>query len=105
MRHGMSPREAGLDTLKRIARNYQHNPAKLRYVDMQYYILRKDGAYAGVTLWSHSESKVPRQYTVHDGTRRLENFVWLFEGSPLSFPPQAHEPFQRPNYGPQPEKK
>jgi N4-(beta-N-acetylglucosaminyl)-L-asparaginase len=105
MRHGMSPREAGMDTLKRIARNYQHNPAKLRYVDMQYYILRKDGAYAGVTLWSHSESKVPRRYTVHDGTRRLENFAWLFEGSPLSFPPQAQEPFQRPNYGAQTEKK
>jgi N4-(beta-N-acetylglucosaminyl)-L-asparaginase len=106
MKHGMSPREAGLDVLKRIVRNYQHNPAKLRYVDMQYYILRKDGAYAGVSLWSHSASKVPRQYTVHDGTRRLENFVSLLEGSPLSFPPQAREPFQRPSYGPgQPEKR
>jgi N4-(beta-N-acetylglucosaminyl)-L-asparaginase len=101
MRHGMSPRESGLDALQRIARNYRHNPAKLRYVDMQYYILRKDGAYAGVSLWSHSASKVPRQYTVHDGTRRLENFVSLFEGSPLPFPPQAREPFQRPNYGPE----
>ena len=101
MRHGMSPREAGLDALQRIARNYQHNPAKLRYVDMQYYIVRKDGAYAGVSLWSHSASKVPRQYTVHDGTRRLENFVSLLEGSPLPFPPQAREPFQRPNYGPE----
>jgi N4-(beta-N-acetylglucosaminyl)-L-asparaginase len=106
MRHGMSPREAGLDALRRIVRNYQHNPAKLRYVDMQYYIVRKDGAYAGVSLWSHSASRVPRQYTVHDGIRRLENFVSLFEGSPLPFPPQAREPFQRPNYGPgQPEKK
>jgi N4-(beta-N-acetylglucosaminyl)-L-asparaginase len=101
MRHGMSPREAGLDALKRIVRNYQHNPAKLRYVDMQYYILRKDGAYAGVTLWSHGGSNVPRQFTVHDGARRLEDMAWLFQGRPLPFPPQAREPFQRPSYGPE----
>jgi N4-(beta-N-acetylglucosaminyl)-L-asparaginase len=106
MRHGMSPREAGLDVLKRIARNYQHNPAKLRYVDMQYYIVSKDGAHAGVSLWSHSGSNTRRQYTVHDGTRRLEEMAFLFQGSPLPFPPQAREPFRRPNYGPgQPEKK
>jgi len=105
MRHGMSPRAAGLDALQRIARNYQHNPAKLRYVDMQYYIVRKDGAYAGVSLWSHGGSH-RRQFTVHDGTRRLEEMAFLFQGSPLPFPPQAREPFQRPSYGPgQPEKK
>ena len=101
MRHGMPPREAGLDALKRIARNYQHNPAKLRYVDMQYYILRKDGAYAGVSLWSHTGSGARRQFTVHDGTRRLEEMPFLFEGRPLAFPPQAREPFQRPTYGPE----
>ena len=101
MRRGMPPREAGLDTLKRIVRNYQHNPAKLRYVDMQYYILRKDGAYVGVSLWSHSASGARRQFVVHDGTRRLEEMPFLFEGRPLPFPPQAREPFQRPAYGPE----
>jgi N4-(beta-N-acetylglucosaminyl)-L-asparaginase len=101
MRHGMSPRESGLDALRRIARNYQHNPAKLRYVDMQYYIVRKDGVYAGVSLWSHSASNLRRQFTVHDGVRRLEEMAFLFQGSPLPFPPQAREPFQRPNYGPE----
>jgi N4-(beta-N-acetylglucosaminyl)-L-asparaginase len=101
MRHGMSPREAGLDALKRIVRNYKHNPAKLRYVDMQYYVLRKDGAYAGVSLWSHSGSNVPRQFTVHDGSRRQEPMVALFQGNALPFPPQAREPFQRPSYGPE----
>ncbi|MGA1999144.1 MAG: N(4)-(beta-N-acetylglucosaminyl)-L-asparaginase [Terriglobales bacterium] len=106
MRHGMSPREAGLDALQRIARNYQHNPAKLRYVDMQYYIVRKDGAYAAVSLWSHGASNLRRQFIVHDGTRRLEEMAFLLQGTPLPFPPQAREPFQRPNYGPgQPEKK
>lgn len=100
MRRGMSPRDAGLDALKRIVRNYQHNPAKLRYVDMQYYIVRKDGMAAGVSLWSHSGSNKRRQYTVHDGSKRLEEMAFLFQGSPLAFPPQAREPFQRPNYGP-----
>jgi N4-(beta-N-acetylglucosaminyl)-L-asparaginase len=100
MRHGMSPVEAGLDAIKRIVRNFQHNPAKLRYLDMQYYILRKDGAHAGVSLWSQSRKDVRAQYTVHDGTRHLENTAFIFDGVSLPFPPQPREPFQRPNYGP-----
>ncbi len=100
MRHGMSPRDAGLDALDRIVRNYQHAPAKLRYVDMQFYIVRRDGAHAGVSLWSHTGSGKRREYLVHDGARRLEEMPFVFQGSPLSFPPQAREPFQRPNYGP-----
>ena len=51
MRHGMSPHEAGMDALKRIVRNYNDDMNKLRFVDMTYYVLRKDGAYAGVSLW------------------------------------------------------
>src|SRR5713226_7211436 len=42
MRRGMSPLEAGLDALKRIARNYNNDMNKLKFVDMTYYILRKD---------------------------------------------------------------
>ncbi len=99
MRRGMSPRDAGLEVLKRIARNFQHNPAKLRYVDMQYYMVRRDGAYAGVSLWSHSSLGNRREFTVHNGTRHLEEMPYLFEGRPLPFPPQAREPYQRPNYG------
>ncbi len=100
MRHGMSPREAALDALKRIARNYQHDPAKLRYISMQYYVMRKDGAYAGVSLWSHSSSGKRRYFTVHDGKRRLEQAGYLFEGRPLTFPPGTHDPYQVPDYGP-----
>lgn len=100
MRHGMSPVEAGLDALKRIARNYEHDPARLRYISMQYYILRKDGAYGGVTMWSGRPDR-PSTYTVHDGTKRQEKLVALFQGVPLPFPPQPREPFQRPNYGPE----
>jgi N4-(beta-N-acetylglucosaminyl)-L-asparaginase len=87
MRHGMSPQEAGLDTLKRIVRNYNGNIEKLAYVDMSYYILRKDGAYAGVSLWSGS-AEHPRRFAVHDGDgKRYENSVALFQGQPQGWPP------------------
>jgi N4-(beta-N-acetylglucosaminyl)-L-asparaginase len=86
MRRGMSPVEAGMDALKRIARNYNNDMGKLKFVDMKYYILRKDGAYAGVSLWEGSP-KNPPQFAVHDGTRRSEITVPLFRGSSHDFPP------------------
>src|SRR5207302_8022250 len=51
MRHGRSPLEAGTDALKRIVRNYEGDRGRLQFIDMTYYILRKDGVYAGVSLW------------------------------------------------------
>src|SRR6266849_4408450 len=86
MRHGMSPLEAGMETLKRIARNYNNDMSKLKFVDMTYYILRTDGAYAGVSLWEGS-SKKRHQIAVHDGTKRSEFTVALFKGASHSFPP------------------
>ena len=87
MRRGMSPQEAGLDTLKRIVRNFNGNMEKLAYVDMSYYILRKDGAYAGVSLWSGS-AEHPRRFAVHDGDgKRYENSIALFQGQPQGWPP------------------
>jgi len=87
MRRGMSPQEAGLDALKRIVRNYNSNMEKLHYVDMSYYVLRKDGAYAGLSLWSGSAEK-PKRFAVHDGEgKRYENFVALYQGQPLRWPP------------------
>src|SRR5215831_11087315 len=76
MRHGMSPLDAGMDALKRIVRNYNNDRERLQYVDMVYYILRKDGAYAGVSLWEGYEAGKPHKIAVHDGTKRLENTVY-----------------------------
>jgi len=84
MRKGMSPMEAGIDALKRIVRNHA-NQDKLRFLGMKFYILRKDGAYAGVSLWG--EAKNPPKFLVHDGQKRLENLTYLFEGSPIDWPP------------------
>ena len=87
MRRGLSPQEAGIDALKRIARDYNHDMNKLRFVDMTYYILRKDGAYAGVSLWEGYEPDRPHKIAVHDGTKRAENTVALFKGSSVGWPP------------------
>jgi N4-(beta-N-acetylglucosaminyl)-L-asparaginase len=87
MRRGMSPQEAGLDALKRIVRNYNNDMTKLKFIDMSYFILRKDGAYAGVSLWEgYSPAKI-HKIAVHDGTGRSEPTVALFKGVSQEFPP------------------
>ena len=92
MRHGMSPQEAGMDALKRIVRNYNGDMNKLRFVDMIYYILRKDGAYAGVSLWEGYSKDRPHKIAIHDGTRRAEVTVSLLKGYSQSFPPFPNVP-------------
>ncbi len=87
MRCGMSPREAGMDALKRIVRNYNGDMVKLKFVDMTYYILRKDGAYAGVSLWEGYEKGEPHTILVHDGVRRSEVTTPLLQGFSQDFPP------------------
>jgi N4-(beta-N-acetylglucosaminyl)-L-asparaginase len=92
MRHGMSPQEAGMDALKRIARNYNNDMSRLRYVDMVYYVLRTDGAYAGVSLWESYHGSKPHKIAVHDGTKRSEQTVALFKGSSEDYPPPPKVP-------------
>jgi len=87
MRHGMSPHDAGMDALKRIARNYNNDMTKLRFMDMVYYILRKDGAYAGVSLWEGYSEGNPHKIAVHDGSKRSEEAAHLFKGFSQEFPP------------------
>lgn len=93
MRHGMSPEEAGMDTLKRIVRNYNGDMAKLRFISMHYYILRKDGAYAGVSLWSGSKEQ-PARFAVNDGSGpgRHELAKALYQGEPANWPPEPRAP-------------
>ena len=87
MRHGMSPQEAGLDALKRIVRNYNGDMNRLRFIDVTYYILRKDGAYAGVSLWEGYSKGNPHKIAIHDGTHRAELAVNLLKGYSQEFPP------------------
>jgi N4-(beta-N-acetylglucosaminyl)-L-asparaginase len=87
MRRGMSPLDAGMDAIKRIVRNYNGDRERLQFMDMVYYVLRKDGAYAGVSLWEGYETGKPHQIAVHDGKRRLEKTVNLFDGASQDWPP------------------
>jgi N4-(beta-N-acetylglucosaminyl)-L-asparaginase len=83
MRHGMSPKDACLDAVKRVARNFNDDQSRLAKIDINFYALRKDGEYAAATLWSHvvkNGKPVPKQFAVNDGTEsRLENCAWLYE--------------------------
>ena len=92
MRHGMSPQEAGMDALKRIVRNYNGDMNKLRYMDMTYYVLRKDGAYAGVCLWEGYSAGNPHKFSIHDGTLRAEVATPLLKGYSQEWPPMPAVP-------------
>ena len=71
MRAGMSPREAGLEILRRVAK---HTQPRLRDGDgrpdfgLKFYLIGKDGTHAGVSLWG------PAKFAITDakGTRHEE---------------------------------
>jgi N4-(beta-N-acetylglucosaminyl)-L-asparaginase len=92
MRRGMSPEEAGMDALKRIAHNYNNDMSKLVYLGMHFYILRKDGAYAGVTMWS-GPAEHPFSFAVADGNGEARHEVAkpLFQGTPKNWPPMPRQ--------------
>jgi len=83
MRHGMTPKDACLDALKRVSRNYGDDVGRLGKFDINFYALRKDGEFAGASLWNgvyRRDQFRPRQFTVNDGGKsRLENCVFLYE--------------------------
>jgi N4-(beta-N-acetylglucosaminyl)-L-asparaginase len=70
MRHGMTPREACLDTLKRVVRNFDSDHARLEKMDLYFYALRKDGQYGAASLWNgemHAGKFRLAQFSVNDG--------------------------------------
>jgi len=83
MRHGMSAREACLDALKRVARNFGNDRSKLARFDLNFYALRKDGDYAGASLWNGRirQGQLARsRFAVNDGGEsRLEDCAYLLE--------------------------
>lgn len=81
MRHGMSPKDAVLETLRRVARNFDNDARRLAQFDLNFYALRKDGEYAGAALWDVTENgKARKQFAVSDGAQsRLEACAYLYE--------------------------
>jgi N4-(beta-N-acetylglucosaminyl)-L-asparaginase len=80
MRSGMSPREAGLELLRRVA---AATPARLRNAagrpnfNLKLYLLGKDGEHAGVSMWTNAKFAVTDQH----GTRH-EPCAGLYQGEP-----------------------
>jgi N4-(beta-N-acetylglucosaminyl)-L-asparaginase len=68
MRKGMSPTDACLEALHRIAHNYKNDKKKLKTFHIFFYALNKDGVHGAASLWSNLYDKRPAQYAVHDGT-------------------------------------
>jgi N4-(beta-N-acetylglucosaminyl)-L-asparaginase len=88
MRRGMSPKDAGLDGLRRIVANTVDKrllaPDGRPNFGINFYVLNKNGEFAGVTLYEKSSPDGrPRQFAActEDGAELL-NCEPLFEGSP-----------------------
>jgi hypothetical protein len=83
MRRGMSPKDAALDALERVARNFDHDRKRLEAIDLKFYALRKDGEYAGASLWDKSSVKLVAQFAVctSEGGSRLESAAFLYARS------------------------
>ena len=84
MRHGMTPKDACLDALRRISRNFQDDKSRLSKFDVFFYALRKDGAYAGASLWDRGTGASGQartgMFSVNDGGEsRLEPTVSLYQ--------------------------
>ena len=67
MRHGMTPKDAIMDALKRIARNFDNDRVRLEKIGIQFYALRNDGEFAGGALWSAAKGANPPSFCVNDG--------------------------------------
>jgi N4-(beta-N-acetylglucosaminyl)-L-asparaginase len=74
---GKSPGEAALETIKRIARNYEME--FLKTFNIKFYALNKKGEYGAAALWGAPGNPASR-FAVHDGTEaRLMDTLYLFD--------------------------
>jgi N4-(beta-N-acetylglucosaminyl)-L-asparaginase len=67
MRKGMSPTDACMEALSRIAHNYKNDKTKLRTFHIFFYALNKDGVHGAASLWGNAYDKTPAMYAVNDG--------------------------------------
>lgn len=81
MRKGMSPTDACLEALHRVARNYNNDKKKLGTFHIYFYALNKDGQYGSASLWRNGYEESKRaKFAVHDGTEgKLVNCATYFD--------------------------
>jgi N4-(beta-N-acetylglucosaminyl)-L-asparaginase len=86
MRKGMSPTDACLEAMARIARNYNNDKKKLATFHIFFYALNKDGVHGAASLWQNAYDKGHRAaYAVHDGTEaRLVDCKPYFDETAVS---------------------
>ena len=69
MRKGLSPTDACLEALHRVARNYNNDKKKLNTFHIYFYALNKDGVHGSASLWRNGyDPGKHARYAVHDGT-------------------------------------
>jgi N4-(beta-N-acetylglucosaminyl)-L-asparaginase len=85
MRRGMTPKEAALDALKRVSHNYRDDRKRLEAIDLNFYVLRKDGEYCGASLWNKLSVRAQQNarfaVCTGDGASHHEDSVYLYERS------------------------
>ena len=69
MRKGMSPTDACLEALHRVARNYKPFHDRLKQFHIQFYALNKNGEFGAGSLWGMHPGGRRVQFAVHDGTQ------------------------------------
>jgi N4-(beta-N-acetylglucosaminyl)-L-asparaginase len=81
MRKGMSPKDACLEALNRVAHNYRNDKKKLATFHIFFYALNKDGVHGAASLWRNTYDRSHHAvYAVHDGTQaRLVDCAPLFD--------------------------
>lgn len=69
MRKGMSPTDACLEALHRVAKNYNNDKKKLGTFHLYFYALNVHGEHGAASLWRNGYEKGgSAKYAVHDGT-------------------------------------
>jgi N4-(beta-N-acetylglucosaminyl)-L-asparaginase len=69
MRKGMSPEQACLEALARIAHNYKNDKKRLGTFHIYFYALNKDGVHGAASLWRNGyEANKQASYAMHDGS-------------------------------------
>lgn len=89
MRGGMAPAAACLEALSRVERNFRGDRKRLARFDLNYYALRKDGMYAGASLWDRVIRRgelVRKRFAVSTGEAgRLEDCISsMRRGNPVA---------------------
>ena len=85
MRRGMTPTDAAMDAVKRVAARYGNNKEELATIGITFYAVNKKGEYGAAALWNGSEDEVtkewkPSRFAAHDGRgAKLIECAYLYE--------------------------